>query len=138
MKLQPIVDRLKLKGLGRVYGALELAALAKSGVQLPAHFVILDNWTAAANRMSGVYDQKVTEEFGVVTLINGAALREDRISEQLGELQDQLIDALVGWTMPGASRACEAVRGRLLSVSGSTVSWATTFSTASHIRKGPS
>lgn len=135
MRLSPIVERLKAKGLKRVYGALELANLAKAPAQLPAFYVVPDRWAAEASRMTGVHQQRTVDEFGVVILLEGAALREDRVSDEICELEDQVVDALAGWTPPGASRACDAAGGRMLSVSGSTLGWMVSFRTGRLIRK---
>lgn len=138
MKLSPIVARLKAAGFKRVYGALELANLAKAPATLPAFFVVPDRWSADPNKMTGVHQQRTSEDFGVVIMLNGSALQDDRISDEIEEHQEKVLDALLGWTPPGASRACDAVGGRMLSVAGHTLSWMVSFRTGSQIRKEPS
>lgn len=138
MKLAPIVQRLKDKGVKRVYGALELAGLAKAPAQLPAHFVVPDRWSAGENRHHGVHHQRTVEEFGVVILVPGRGLRDDLVSDEIAELEAAVIDALAGWTPPDASRACDLIGGRMLSVGGSTVGWMVSLRTGSEIRKVPS
>lgn len=140
MRQKPIIDRLKAAGLGnRVYGALELAGLDKSpgAAQLPAYFVVPDSWRARPNTTVGIHDQKVDEAFVVVIMVKGAPLREDRTSDELEQLERKVIGALAGWTHPDATRACDATGGRLVSVGGSTLSWAVSFSAGSRIRQAP-
>jgi hypothetical protein len=131
----PIIRQMKATGLVRVYGALELAGLKTAPAVLPAYFVVPEGWTAEANRMSGVHHQPVSEGFGVVIMLNGAALREEQIDESLHVEQARVIEALAGWTHPEASRACDASGGRLLSVSGHTLNWMVSFKTGRTIRK---
>jgi len=137
MKFGPIVARLKEKGAKRVYGALELAQLDKSAPQLPAHFVVPDRFSAGGNRHQGIHHQPISEEFGVVILVQARNLREDLVSDELADLEEVVIDALVGWVPPGCSRACDLVGGRLLSVSGHTVGWLVSFRTGRELRKVP-
>lgn len=137
MRLAPIVERLKAKGLKRVYGALELAALSSAPAALPAFFVVPEQWSAEPNRMSGVHHQATADQFGVVIMLKGAQLREEQVSEELAELEDQVVDALAGWTHPDAAKACDAAGGRMLSVSGNTLSWMVSFRTGRTIRKVP-
>lgn len=137
MKLTPIVEELKRAGFRRVYGALELAALDKEPTTLPALFVVPEGENAAPNNLVGVHDQAAERRFGIVILVDGAARREDRISEELTELEEKVIFTLAGWTHPQASRACDYAGGRLLtmSASGRTLAWMVSFRTARHIRK---
>lgn len=135
MRQSPIVARLKEAGLERVYGALELAGLQAQPGRLPQRFVIPDGWSAGENRLAGVHDQRLVQMFSVVSLLEGAARREDLVSEAIHEEEAKVLAALVGWTHPDASRACDAVSGRLLSVNGTTLSWIVTFRTGTHIRK---
>lgn len=139
MRLAPVIDRLKAKRLKRVYGALELAGLDKEpgATQLPAYFVIPDGWSASPNRTTGVHDQLVSEDFGVVILMAGAPLREGQTSDALHEAELAVIAALAGWTHPDATRACEASRARMVSVSRNTLGWFVGFSTGRRIRLTP-
>lgn len=134
MRLAPIVQQLKDAGLVRVYGVLELAGMKAHPGRLPAYFVVPEGWRAGENRMVGVHDQNVAETFAVVLLIEAAAMREDGVAEQLQEEERRVIEALVAWTHPDASRACEALAGQLLSVDGHVVSWKVSFRTGRHIR----
>ena len=135
MRLVPIVDCMKAAKLGRVYGALEFAGLKTAPAQLPARFVVPEGWDATPNNRIGVHDQSLSETFGVIHMLQAAALNQAAIADDLEAEERRTIDALVGWTHPDASRACEAVRGRLLSVDGHTLNWMTTFRTGRHIRK---
>jgi hypothetical protein len=139
MKLTPIVERLKEAGLKRVYGALELAGLDQAPSILPAYFVVPQGWEAGPQRYaSGMHDQKVAEQFGVVIVMNGVALSETRVSEDIEERQNDLVASLVGWRHPQASVPFEAGAGRLLSVSGKALQWLITFRASTHIRKAVS
>ncbi|MEA3018405.1 MAG: hypothetical protein QOI38_3127 [Sphingomonadales bacterium] len=135
MKLQPIVDRLKDRGLARVYGALEMAGLKERPGRLPAYFVVRDSWTAGANRLDGAHDQKVAELFGVVILLEAAGMREETIDDSLHDEEQRVIDALAAWTHPNATSACEAAGGRLVSVDRHTLGWMVSFRLGRHIRK---
>lgn len=137
MKLGPVIERLKAGGLKRVEGALELAALNSAPNQLPAHFVVPIAEEANPNKMAGVHDQAATRQFGVVTMVRAAASTA-ATSDELADLEAKVIDALAGWTPPGASRACDYSSGRMLSVSGGAVAWISTFRTGRHIRKAAS
>lgn len=137
MKLNPIIERLKSAGLKRVEGALEMAALAGAPTQLPAHFVVPIAEEANPNRMVGVHDQAATRQFGVVTMIRAGASTATA-SDELAELEAKVIDAIAGWTPPGASRACDYSSGRMLTVTGGAVAWMSTFRTGRHIRKAAS
>lgn len=134
MKQKPIVDRLKEAGCKRVYGALEFAGLKDRPDHLPAFFVVPEGWTATPNQLAGAHDQRTSESFGVVIMLHEAPRRDDAVSEELETEERRVIDALAGWTHPDASRACDAAGGRLLSVSGSTLSWMVSFRTSRHIR----
>lgn len=134
MKLAPICEKLKAVGLKRVQGALEMAGLDKAPAVLPALFVVPIAEDAAPNRHSGVHDQAATRTFGVVILVQGGR-SDERTSEELGEIEDKVVRALAGWTHPEASRPCDYASGRMLSVSGSTVAWLSSFRTGRHIRK---
>lgn len=138
MKLAPIVDRLKAEGFGRVHAIRELADLQNAPERLPACFVLPESEDASPNQMSGIHDQLAQRIFGVVIMMDGAARNDDRIADDLSEQEARVIDALAGWTHPEASRACDYVGGRLLSVGGRTVSWVVRFRTARRIRKVPS
>lgn len=138
MRLTPIVERLKTKGLKRVYGALELANLKTNPAQLPASFVFPEARDAKPNDRSGVHHQETLERFGVVTVLKAAALHEDRISEELAEAEEALIEALAGWVHPDFVSGCNYAAGRMLSTEGGAVSWLSSFTAKAHIRKVPS
>jgi hypothetical protein len=135
MRIAPIVERLKKAGLERVYGALELAGLQAQPGRLPQRFVIPEGWSAGGNSLVGAHDQNQTETFLVVSLLEGTARNEKQVSDDLHEEERAILEVLVGWIHPDCSRACEAVSGRLLSVNGTTLSWAVAFRTGRHIRK---
>jgi hypothetical protein len=135
MKIAPIVERLKEQGLKRVHGVLELMALKTTPI-LPAFYVVPDGETAGPNRLDGgAHSQKTEFRFGVVIMIEGAAANQDRASDQLAGLQDEVIAALLGWTHPEGALGCDYVGARMLSVSGSTLSWMVSFRTGRLIRK---
>jgi len=135
MKLSPIVDRLKGAGFKRVYGALEFATLKDIPGALPQFFVVPEGSDAAPSDTSGVHDQRVQGGFMVVMLLEGTSRREDAVSDELEEQERAVIDAIAGWQHPQATRACDFVGGRLLSVNGSTLSWGVRFRTGWRIRK---
>jgi hypothetical protein len=134
VRLLPIVEKLNAGGLKRVFGALELAGLDRAPAVLPAYFVVPIGADATANRSVGVHDQATTFSFGVVVMLAGKG-NDQRTSDELADREEEVIQALVGWTPPGASRACDYSGSRMLSVSGSTVSWLVNFRTGRHIRK---
>jgi hypothetical protein len=134
MRLNPVVDRLKGAGVARVQGVLELMAL-KSVPILPAHYVVPDSETAGPNRLTGAHSQKTEIRFGVVIMIEGAAANQGKASDQLAEMEDKIIDALLGWVHPDADLGCDYAGARMLSVSGSTLSWMVSFRTGRLIRK---
>jgi hypothetical protein len=134
MKLTPTVERLRSEGCQNVSGALELAGL-QAPPQLPAHFVVPQGENAAPNTRQGVHHQEVETTIGVVVMVRGVARREELVSEELGELLDKAIDAVIGWAHPEAAEAFSYSGGRLLSVSGQTLSWLLTFTTKRQIRK---
>lgn len=135
MRLTPIIDRLQEQGLVRVYGALEFAGLKTAPAVLPARFVVPTGWDARPNDRIGVHDQKRTATFGIVSMLRAAAINDAAIADEIDQEEGRIIAAIAGWTHPDASRACEALRGRLLSVDGHTLNWMIEFSTGNHIRK---
>ena len=135
MRLAPIVERLKANGLTKVHCAVEFAGLKGHPGLGTNYFVIPEGWTASPSKTTGVHDQALAEGFSVVIVMDGEARREDAVSEKVDEEEAKVIDAIAGWRHPDASRACEAASARLLSVSGTTLSWMVTFRTGRHIRK---
>lgn len=137
MKLTPLVERLRAAKCRNVSGALELVGL-QAPPQLPAHFVVPRGEDADPNNRQGIHHQEVRSTIGVVIMVNGIARNRELVSEELGDLIDEVIGAMAGWTAPEAAGAFNYSGGRLLSVSGSTLSWIVTFRTTRHIRKTPS
>ena len=133
----PIADKLTTAGLARVLGVVEYAAQKDRPAILPAHFVVPRVWTAAPNQTTGVIDQFLTEEFDVVSVIQGAAARAGRPAEDLKTETDKVMVALIGWTPPGAVRPIEAVRGQLIDAREGWAAWAQTFRTHSRKRTNP-
>lgn len=131
---QPIVDCLKASGLQPVEGVLEFVSLSQAPRANPAFFVVPEREAAQANRLSGVIDQKVSETFSVVIVVDGAR-REASVSEALKTNVDNVIAALLGWRHPEASGACEYVGGRMVSIEGNQAVWAVSFTASRHIRK---
>jgi hypothetical protein len=137
MRLVPIVERLKACGIQRPQGVLELISLAAPPSRLPAHFVVPDTESASPNQLTGAaHSQRTSIQFGVVIMMQGGA-NQDRTSDLLFEAETKVIDALLGWIHPDAAdgKACDYAGARMLSVSGSTLSWMVSFRTGRLIRK---
>lgn len=132
LALTPIVERLRGAGLARVQGVLEMPR-AEPPV-LPAFFVVPTAETAGANATAGVRDQAVDVGFSVMVAVDGARRNEAGVSEALKAECDRVVDALVGWTHPAASRACDYAGGRLASASGSSVVWEVRLRSRYHLR----
>jgi hypothetical protein len=133
---QPIVDHLTdYAGFKTVSGLLEWAGLTEAPRAVPALFVVPQGDSALPNRMSGVIDQKVDETFGIIVVVEGQKRTGHAIDDSLKRDVDRVIDALVGWTHPEASRPTEYGGGRLISTDGYRVAWLITFKASSHIRK---
>ncbi len=131
----PIVDQLKASGFRSVSGVLEWAGLSIAPRALPALFVVPQSDTAQPNRLSGVIDQKVDEIFGVIVVVEARERAGESVDDGLKREVDRVINALVRWSHPEASRPTEYAGGRLISVAGDRVAWMMSFRTASHIRK---
>lgn len=134
LSFEPTVSRLKAAGLRAVDGVLEFAGLETAPRAMPAYFVVPERETAAPNRMSGVVDQKVTEIFSVVVIVE-AKKAAGAASDELKRCCATVIEALLGWRHPEASGPCEYVGGRLTSVDGGHIVWALSFSASHHLRK---
>lgn len=130
----PIVARLKDAGFASVEGVLEFVALAEAPRLSPALFVVPERDSAAPNRMAGVHDQRVTETFSIVLVLAGARLA-GRVSDELKQHADTIVERLAGWRHPDAGGPCEYVGGRLVSTAGLRVAWAISFNSPRHIRK---
>lgn len=131
----PIVERLKAAGFKSVSGLLEWSGLTEAPRATPALFVVVQGDAAQPNRMSGVIDQKVEETFGVIVVVEAQKRAGDNVDDSLKQESDRVVDALVGWRHPEASRPTEYGGGRLLSADGYRVAWMLSFRTSSHIRK---
>ncbi|HEX7820638.1 MAG TPA: hypothetical protein VF463_08460 [Sphingobium sp.] len=130
----PTIARLKEGGFLHVEGLLEFVDLSEAPRVSPALFVVPERESAAPNRMSGVVDQKVTEIFSVIVVVEAQRLA-GKVSEELKRHTDAVVQQLVGWRHPEASGPCEYVGGRLLPPEGRRVAWAISFNTSRHIRK---
>lgn len=130
----PIVARLKEVGFPSVEGVLEFVAQVDPPRAPVALFVVPERDSAAANRMAGVHDQRVTETFSIVLVVHGARLA-GRVSDDLQIHSEAVIAAIAGWRHPAASSACDYVGARLLSTQGQRVAWAISFNCPRHIRK---
>jgi len=138
MRLKPIVDRLKEKGLRQAQGVLELISL-KAAPAGKRYYVVPDTETAEANRLTGgAHSQRTDVRFGIVIMLDGGP-NQDRTSDELHEEELKVIDALLGWVHPDAAEGvgCDYAGARMLSVSGSTLSWMVSFRTRRLIRKVP-
>ncbi|PHP19522.1 hypothetical protein CG471_11730 [Sphingobium sp. IP1] len=133
---KPIVARLKSVGLRNVEGILEWAGLTEAPRASPAFFVAPEADSAAPNSMgTRVLDQKLTEQFGVIVVVEGRAHGSEMIDDRLKVEVDRVMDALILWTHPEAGRPTEYGGGRLLSADGYRVAWMVRFTTSRHIRK---
>lgn len=133
---KPIVERLEAARLRNVDGILEWAGLPEAPRAVPAFFVVPEADTPAPNGMgTRVLDQKVQEQFGVIVVVEGRARGKETVDDRLKVEVDRVIDALLMWTHPEASKPTEYGGGRLLSADGYRVSWLVRFTTSRHIRK---
>jgi hypothetical protein len=135
LALTPIVERLKAAGLRNVEGVLELIDVQDMPRALPAFFVVPSRESASENRMSGVIDQLVECGFSVMVVVDGSRRNRDGISEEIKTQTDAVKAALVGWTHPDASRACELSGGQLASAGARACTWDCRFRTRYHFRK---
>lgn len=133
---KPVVDRLEQAGCKSVSGLLEWSGLTEAPRALPAFYVVPQSDAAQPNRMAtGVIDQKVDETFGVIVVVDAQKRAGDTVDDSLKREVDRVVEDLVGWRHPEASRPTEYGGGRLLSAEGYRVAWLLSFRTASHIRK---
>jgi hypothetical protein len=137
MRVQPIIDQLSDLGFVTLQGALEFAGLRNVPGRMPACFVVPQSDTAAANRYaSGAIDQKVTETWAVVIILDSARRAgATKISEDLQDWRDRIFGKLVGWKHPDASDVATYAGGSLLSVDGTALVWSMSFRAPYHIRK---
>lgn len=135
LALAPIVDQLKPAGFRNVAGILEFSKLTVAPRALPALFVVPIAETARANVNVGGRDQAIDVSFAVMLMLDGAGIHQAGVSDELKVQTGRVIDALVGWTHPEASRACDYAGGRLASADGSTVVWDLRFTARHHLRK---
>ena len=135
LALTPFVEQLRKAGVRQVQGVLEFAATTVEPRQLPAHFVVPVAETAGGSAVDQGRDQTVDVTIAVMIVVDGARRNEAGISEELKACEDRVIEALVGWTHPAASRACSYAGGRMASASGSTVAWEVRLRTRYHERK---
>lgn len=135
ISFKPTIARLQEAGFAHVEGLLEMAALTEAPRISPALFIVPERSTAAANSLgANAVDQKVTETFTVVIALQAVRL-VGGTSEELQEHAAKVMDALLGWQHPEASRPCEFAGERLMSLQGRQVSWGMSFMTSRHIRK---
>jgi len=133
---KPIVDRLIERKLRNVSGLLEWAGLTEAPRAAPAFFVVPESDIAAPNAMGTlVVDQKLTENFGVIVVVEGKARGGDIVDDALKEQVDLVMDALLMWRHPEASKPTEYAGGRLVSAEGYRVAWLVRFTTSRHLRK---
>lgn len=137
MKLAPIIAQLRPLGFKTLGGAMEFAALRTAPGRLPAAYVVPESDDAAANRYaSGAVDQRVTETWSIVVVLDAARRAgAEAISEELEDWRQAICAALIGWTHPEASNVTEYAGGRLLSADGTTLAWALRFRAPYHLRK---
>lgn len=135
--LSIIADRLRSQGLARVQGVLEYSGLISAPPQLPAHFVIPFDIAADPNRMVGVHDQFVVEEFAVITVVAATAVRLDRPSDEMREQVTAVWDALIAWKPNESLSAIALAGGQLLSAGGREAVWRSRFRTSYHLRRQP-
>lgn len=135
ISFEPTIARLKDAGFAHVEGLLEMVSLAEAPRVSPALFIVPERGGASPNSLgAGAIDQKVTETFSVVLVLE-AVRRVGGTSEALQENTKKVMDALLGWQHPEASKPCEFAGERLVSAQGRQVLWAMSFTTSRHIRK---
>lgn len=137
LALTPFVEQLRAAGCNHAEGLLEFSRQTVAPRVLPARFVVpvSESPASGAAPTVGARDQAVDVALSVFLVLNGAALDRSGVSEQLQVETQRIVDALVGWTHPGASRACDYAGGRLASADGSTVVWELRFRTRYHLRR---
>lgn len=104
MKLNPVIDEIKLKGptfANRVAGAAEYANLRnRSNMMVPAAYIVpLDDSAGTLSSQSG-YRQTITDSFSVIVVISNLAdERGQTAANQLHDLRAELWAALLGMEM---------------------------------------
>jgi len=135
LALTPFVQQLRAAGCRQVSGVLEFAAETVEPRQLPAFYVVPTGEQARPSSTDQARDQAVDAAVSVMVVVDGSRRNADGISEELRTQTRIARDALVGWTHPGASRACAFAGGRLASASGSVAVWEVRLTTRYHLRK---
>lgn len=133
---KPIVARLEKAGLRNVSGLLEWASLTEAPRASPCFFVVPEADSANPSRMgTQVLDQKVTEQFGVIVVVDARVRGDNLVDDALQEQVGKVMDALLMWRHPEAGAPTEYGGGRLLSADGGRVAWFVRFTTSRHLRK---
>lgn len=136
MRIEPTLTRLAPIDVVTRGGALEYAALKELPGRLDALYVVPQALQAQPSaRATMVTDQKVTMTFAVVLIVAAVRAGAAKISDRVHELEEAVIDRLVGWQHPDASGPCELVDGATLAVDGAAFTWALRFRCSAHIRK---
>ena len=125
MRLGPIALKLRLADTrfeNKVAGAAELAFALQDGASLREEmaFVIQISETVAANTLDSGINQKITERFGIIVMLNNALSDKDKTGltayDSLYEVRQELFKALLGWQVTGTESLVSYGGGRLLGI----------------------
>lgn len=136
MDVTAIIDRLRdqLTGYVHIGGAADAAQAYGNAIAAPSVYVIPLAETGDAPDTLGVYRQDMTQQFGVVLVMQN--LRDATGAAAAGELNQRRLDlraALLGWA-PNATEGEPVmfVAGRLLEMQQQQLWWQDEFSFKTH------
>ncbi|ANK79389.1 MAG: hypothetical protein TEF_00245 [Rhizobiales bacterium NRL2] len=117
MKIQPVIDYLEAAGLGYldIGAAAELGEVLENAPRLPALFILPTGETRTGGRETGpVLRQRITYEFSAVSVVRNVAGGTGAAgNDELADLRDGLIGALVAFRHPAGRNNPVPVSGRL-------------------------
>ena len=123
MRIGPIVLKLRLANTrfeNRIAGAAELAYALKGTLQAEMAFVIQLAETATANDHDSGINQKISERFGIIVMLDNATTQKDKTGltayDTLFEIRAQLFAAILGWQIDGAESIVSYAGGKVLGI----------------------
>ena len=123
MKIGPIVLKLRLAETqfgNKIAGAAELDYALRGTLQEEMAFVIQLAEAASPNELDAGINQKVTESFGVIVMLNNATSDKDKTGltayDSLYDVRTQLFSALLGWQIPGTEDLVSYAGGSILGI----------------------
>lgn len=138
MDLTPIIDRLKalLTGFKAIGGAADLDAAIEGAVTTPSAFVIPLANSAEPSQMLSTHEQRLTEAFAVILVVdNKRDITGAASLQSLEPLRMQVRAALAGWVpMPADGEAVQIAGGRLLRMTDGRLWWSDEFNVLTYYR----